>query len=134
MINNRVFEVLSCASNLIISSFPALTDLLGPPSTAAASGVFYVSSPGDTAAHLASILLTSPPPSAPPFNPPGRALVQAEHSWENRAQSLLGFLASDAFPPDAPAHRVNRPLVVLLYDSAAATSQNQQYVRANEAS
>ena len=56
MVNNRVFEVLACSTNLVVSEFDALHQLFGVQEEAREVGVHYVREAGDTEARILEIL------------------------------------------------------------------------------
>jgi glycosyltransferase involved in cell wall biosynthesis len=107
MVNNRVFEALSCGAVLITESFDELRDLCGDL-------VRHVYRQGDVTRHLTE-LLDGPQPS----RAEGRDFVNRHHTYTHRVDTIMQFFRSlPALPsPIDPCSRSNCPKLVILWQT-----------------
>ena len=92
MVNNRVFEVLSCGARLVIPKFQALEDLFAGEEERV--GVHYVDGIGDTIRILENQLGRGSSVVAG-GNTAGRKLIVRDHSWDNRAATILDIFTAN---------------------------------------
>ena len=106
MVNNRVFEALSCGAPLLLDSFPA--------AEAASWGGFvrWRRGEGDVARHVRAVL--ADPAAARAASLRGRAHVVAAHSYAARAARVLRHV--DVVRGRRTGRRPNGPTVHLVYD------------------
>ena len=123
MVNNRVFEVLSCGARLVIPRFEALEELFVGGKEGL--GVHYVDGDGDTS-RIIEALLNDQSALVAGGNAAGRNFILREHSWDNRAATILDVFATNRFnkfynsaEPGTinHGHRPRRPSIYLLHPS-----------------
>lgn len=81
MVNNRVFEALSCGALFVSDHFPELERVCG-------DHVWYAKKEGDVARHLDTILNLSLQERAA-YRERGRSTILQHHSYDNRVGTIL---------------------------------------------
>lgn len=82
MINNRVFEALSCGVCFISEYYPELEATFG-------DAILYSRAPGDTARHIRKLLADKDYASR--IRQKGRDLILQHHTYDHRADKILSF-------------------------------------------
>jgi len=82
MINNRVFEALSCGACFVSEYFPALEEAFG-------DAVLYSRRRGDTSRHLDRLLADDS--GREEMASRGRELILRSHTYAQRTEEILGF-------------------------------------------
>jgi glycosyltransferase involved in cell wall biosynthesis len=82
MINNRVFEALSCGACFISEHYPGLEEVFGDT-------ILYSRKRGDTSKHIETLLEDTSYRRA--LGAKGRSLILSHHTYDHRAEEMLDF-------------------------------------------
>jgi len=85
MINNRVFEVLSCGACFISEYYPALDEVFG-------DAILYSRRKGDTSRHIQKLLEDASYRRT--LGAKGRELILQHHTYDHRVEQILDFYRS----------------------------------------
>jgi len=109
MVNNRIFDAMSCGAAIVSDFFPALEEVIG-------SCALLAEGPEQAATMVTSLLSNST--RRRELGEAGRRLVLDHHSYDDRVRTILEFYDQlvdqrRGLPMQPP--RTNAPSVVLLY-------------------
>lgn len=117
MINNRVFEALSCQAPLVMHPpFPELQQAVGHDS----GSVLYASTAAEVRSHVQR--LQQDPALRRRMGEGGRRLVVEQHSYDHRVEQIVRFVTRMSTEQPAPMTRPNAPVVVLAYPASSSAS------------